>query len=119
MHAQAIATRSHPFIALLAAVVGLSISMPTTANGDVLLIDRIRSEQGLDLPKRGERMATVRARFGEPTREIAAVGGGSVHTPPITRWVYPSFTVYFEHQFVINAVVNKAGSEEIGPKPVR
>lgn len=110
---------SRLFITLLgAAAVGLSASIPARANGDVLLIDRIQAEQGVTLPARGERMSAVRSHFGEPTREIAAVGGGSARTPPITRWVYPTFTVYFENEFVVNAVLNKAGSEEIGPKPV-
>ena len=33
-----------------------------------------------------------------------AVGGASAQQPPITRWDYPSFSVYFEHDKVIHAV---------------
>jgi hypothetical protein len=32
------------------------------------------------------------------------VGGSAVEQPPITRWDYPAFSVYFEHDRVIHAV---------------
>ena len=53
-------------------------------------------------PKRGTSQAGVTARFGEPKQRVAAVG-----QPPITRWVYDRFTVYFEGDKVIHAVVNR------------
>jgi hypothetical protein len=52
-----------------------------------------------DRPTRGMSMRSVESRYGQPTRRIEAVGN-----PPITRWEYPGFVVYFEHQFVIHAV---------------
>ena len=59
-----------------------------------------------ELPKRGTSMAQVEARFGVPAERYAAVG-----QPPITRWVYPAFVVYFEYQHVIHAVaVNPAAA---------
>lgn len=51
------------------------------------------------LPTRGTSMAQVEARFGVPAEKYAAVG-----QPPITRWVYPSFVVYFEYSHVVHAV---------------
>jgi hypothetical protein len=51
------------------------------------------------LPDRGQSMASVEARFGVPDSRSAAVG-----QPPITRWSYPNFTVYFEHDHVVHAV---------------
>jgi hypothetical protein len=48
---------------------------------------------------RGLSMSQVEARYGEPARRIGAVGD-----PPISRWVYPQFVVYFEGQYVIHAV---------------
>ncbi len=59
------------------------------------------SEYSIELPGRGMSMEAVLKRFGEPQEKYPAVG-----KPPITRWVYPDFTVYFESQFVIHAVVN-------------
>jgi len=103
----------------LALILGTVIAPASaSAAGDVLLIDRMRAEQGLVLPARGQLMAAVRTQFGEPAQALPAVGGGDPRTPPITRWVYPSFTVYFENQHVVNAVLNKASAQEIGPKPL-
>lgn len=53
-------------------------------------------------PSRGLSMAQVERRFGEPTQRIAAVGA-----PPISRWVYPQFVVYFEGSYVIHAVARR------------
>jgi hypothetical protein len=47
-------------------------------------------------------MNAVESRFGAPTRRAAAVG-----TPPITRWEYPGFVVYFEYDHVVHSVVEK------------
>ena len=51
-------------------------------------------------PIRGITMTTVEAKFGAPTERHAAVG-----KPPITRWDYPGFSVFFEYQHVIHSVV--------------
>lgn len=50
-------------------------------------------------PLRGERMATVERKLGAPTTRHQAVG-----QPPITRWDYPGFSVYFESDRVIHTV---------------
>lgn len=44
--------------------------------------------------------AQVRREFGTPKRVYAAVG-----KPPITRWDYAAFRVYFEYDLVLHAVV--------------
>jgi hypothetical protein len=53
-----------------------------------------------DRPNRGSTMATVQGRFGEPSNRHATVGN-----PPITRWDYPQFSVYFEHDRVLHTVL--------------
>ncbi len=53
-------------------------------------------------PDRGSSMATVQSRYGEPTNRHSSVGD-----PPITRWDYPQFAVYFEHDRVLHAVLVK------------
>jgi hypothetical protein len=58
-----------------------------------------------ELPTRGMSMAQVETRFGAPAERHAAVG-----QPPITRWVYPSFVVYFEYQHVVHTVAVKAAA---------
>jgi hypothetical protein len=50
-------------------------------------------------PVRGSTMATVEARFGAPQSRHEAVG-----SPPITRWDYAGFSVFFEKDRVIHAV---------------
>lgn len=55
----------------------------------------------VEMPGRGSSMAQVQERFGAPKARHAAVGD-----PPITRWDYEGFSVYFEHQLVIHAVAH-------------
>jgi hypothetical protein len=54
-------------------------------------------------PDRGMTMKTVEAKFGAPQERHPAVG-----KPAITRWDYPGFSVFFENEYVIHAVVNPA-----------
>jgi len=73
-----------------------------TALADTLLLDGIDAVRtSADLrPTRGVSMDRVEAQFGPPTIRQSAVGD-----PPIERWEYPGFVVYFEYQYVIHAVV--------------
>jgi hypothetical protein len=52
-------------------------------------------------PARGITMAKVEAQFGAPTERHAAIG-----KPPITRWDYANFSVFFEYDHVVHAVVH-------------
>ena len=62
----------------------------------------IGSQSGtLDLPTLGQSRSLVIERFGLPSKEHAPVG-----QPPITRWDYPTFSVYFEYQHVLKSVVH-------------
>jgi hypothetical protein len=88
-----------------------AISMPATA--DSLLVQRVERAKASSLPRAGASMVDVEAQYGAPTEKRDAVG-----QPPIARWIYPAFTVYFEYDKVVNAVVNKSIPEEVGPKPV-
>ena len=45
-------------------------------------------------------MTTVEAKFGAPATRHPTVGA-----PPITRWDYAGFSVFFERDRVIHAVV--------------
>ena len=49
-------------------------------------------------------MSRDEAAYGTPRQPHAAVG-----EPPITRWDYPGFSVYFEHDLVIHAVARHTG----------
>ena len=76
------------------------------ARADTLLIDGIDlDKQSLDSrPKPGMSMTAVESSFGAPENRHPAVGGGNAQQPPITRWDYAAFSVYFENDKVIHAV---------------
>jgi hypothetical protein len=57
-------------------------------------------ESSVARPKGGMLMSAVEQKFGAPVTRHPAVG-----QPPITRWDYPSFAVFFEKDRVIHAVV--------------
>lgn len=82
-------------------IVSLALGLAaTTAMADQLTTPPApgASEQA-NRPARGMSMDKVEATFGAPTRRQPAVG-----EPPITRWEYPGFVVYFEHHLVIHTV---------------
>ena len=60
----------------------------------------------VETPARGLSMAQVERKFGAPADRVAAVG-----QPPIARWVYPSFVVYFERNLVIHAVAKQPSTQ--------
>lgn len=56
------------------------------------------------LPRKGISKAAVSSQFGTPSVRHPPVGGGSKLQPPITRWDYAHFSVFFEYNHVIDAV---------------
>jgi hypothetical protein len=86
--------RSLLLVALAAAQPALAETLSTETGDPAAAADR---------PNRGSSMASVQSRFGEPTTRHATVGD-----PPITRWDYPQFAVYFEHDRVLHAVLVRA-----------
>lgn len=50
-------------------------------------------------PTRGMTQARVEQSYGQPSSRGSAVGD-----PPISRWEYPDFVVFFEYDKVIHAV---------------
>ena len=57
-------------------------------------------ESDVATPARGMTMNQVATKFGTPVSKVPAVG-----KPPISRWEYPGFIVYFESDHVIHSVV--------------
>lgn len=58
------------------------------------------SPAGIERPRQGMSMQQVKQRFGEAHAQRSPVGD-----PPITRWVYEDFTVFFEHDKVVHSTV--------------
>jgi len=110
-----------PFRLLTPAAVFTGVLMAGIAPqsfADTLLVERVARQSAVTLPARGQSMNKVRAQFGEPTEVLAAIGGDQPRQPPITPRVYPEFTVHFERDRVIHAVVRRSSAVEQGPKPV-
>ena len=98
------------------AVAALALMSAGAARAETLLVDRVKHESGA-MPARGMTAGAVEQRFGAPSDRLQPAGGQKRQWPAIQRWVYPTFTVYFERGRVIDAVANKAAPTEIGPKP--
>lgn len=91
-----------PKISILLAGLLLTI---TAAQAEVISIadpryDVPNSESGVLRPTQGMNMTQVEQKFGAPETKVPAVGD-----PPISRWVYPEFSVFFEYDKVIHSVV--------------
>jgi len=86
-------------LAGMAAVSGLAV--PRIAAAETIVVDDKVEVQDSDVPRpaRGATMKSVEARFGAPSEKHPTVG-----KPPITRWDYPDFAVFFEGDRVIHAV---------------
>ncbi len=82
-------------LALTALIAGMSFA----ANADTLKMDGMDPATGNERPTRGMTQARVESKFGSPVEKVAAVG-----EPPISRWVYSDFVVFFEYDRVIHAV---------------
>jgi hypothetical protein len=90
---------------ILALILGALLVTPVCA--EVLLIEAIGQEppntsEGLPRPTNGMTMAQVREQFGEPVKEHPWIGD-----PPITRWDYARYSVFFEYDKVLNTVVHR------------
>lgn len=57
-----------------------------------------------DVPTKGMDKASVTRNFGAPSTRRAPVGGGSRQQPPITRWDYDGYSVFFEYDHVVDTV---------------
>jgi hypothetical protein len=81
----------------LAGIAGLE-----SARSETIAVDNgiAVKESDVATPARGMTMDQVSAKFGAPASKVPAVG-----KPPISRWEYPGFVVYFEHEHVIHSVV--------------
>jgi hypothetical protein len=71
-----------------------------SVTADVLILDEVRQASRMNLPTNGQTMEQVEAKLGSPQKRHQAVGD-----PPITRWDYDRYSIYFEHDRVLSAVL--------------
>jgi len=83
-------------------VIFTGFALPATVTADVLLIEEVRQAGRMDVPANGMTKTDVRSRFGDPVQTHSAVGD-----PPITRWEYDRWSVYFEYEVVLFTVLHK------------
>lgn len=89
-----------PVLAALAMSAALSPVATSTAWADELTTPPApTAEESANRPARGMSMEKVEAIFGAPSNRVPAIG-----EPPISRWEYPGFVVYFENHLVIHTV---------------
>ena len=58
------------------------------------------SPAGIVRPVNGMSMTQVEQQFGQPDDIVPPIGD-----PPITRWIYSNFNVFFEYSTVIQSIV--------------
>jgi len=91
-------------MAKLGATLIIALSLGFAASGYAQNLDMSASDQSATFdqagkPTRGMTQERVEATYGSPQDARAAVG-----EPPITRWEYADFVVFFEYDKVIHAV---------------
>ena len=87
---------------VLAAFAALAVVLGTDLHADSLDTGAAPVVVDPDAPRRGMTMDRVQSDWGQPQSQRSAVGD-----PPITRWEYAGFTVYFEYDRVIHTVVSR------------
>ncbi len=89
-------------VAAALAVLSGTAAIAGTSRAETIAVDDgiAVKESQVAAPARGMTMEEVASKFGAPVAKVPAVGN-----PPISRWNYPSFVVYFERQHVIHSVI--------------
>lgn len=81
-------------------ILALTIVLSSAAEAETISIPLGQQGSGeMAVPQRGDTKIRVLERFGLADEEHPAVG-----QPPITRWDYRTFSVYFEDKQVIDSV---------------
>ena len=81
-------------VLVIGAAAGAAAAETLVVNDKVVVRD-----SSVPRPQRGMHMSAVEQQFGAPLTRHEAVG-----QPPITRWDYSGFSVFFEKDIVIHAV---------------
>ena len=102
-------------VSLIAATLALAagpLLLPATAHAETLRM-KVQHEKHMNLPTRGMSMAQVKHEYGAPLKVLPTRGGSSKYQPPIHRWEYPNYIVYFEYSHVIHAVASTPGPHSL------
>ena len=81
-------------VLLVGSAAGAAVAETIVVDDKVVVRD-----SNVSRPQRGMHMSAVEKQFGAPVTRHETVG-----QPPITRWDYNGFSVFFERDIVIHAV---------------
>lgn len=87
-------------------LLAMALFATPVTHGDVITLPKTTDDAdkafALSLPYRGMTMEAVTTQYGAPLQKASPVGD-----PPIIRWEYDKFAVYFESEYVIHSVIKK------------
>ncbi|WP_455379722.1 hypothetical protein [Acidihalobacter prosperus] len=91
---------------LLALVFVVASCFASASMAEILILPNghLKAEHLKTQPRKGMSMRQVLKQFGKPVKHLPPIDN-----PPITRWIYPKYTVYFEDHYVIHTVVHPHG----------
>jgi len=86
----------------IVSAIALLAAFGAMANAETVNMDGVTAGSNDGRPSRGMTQASVESKYGSPVSVNAPVG-----EPPISRWEYADFVVFFEYDKVIHAVVKR------------
>ncbi len=91
-------------------LITLFLSIAATSHAQQIVIgvgQQTPENQNINRPQRGMSREQVTQYFGEPRTKDEAKG-----KPPIEKWTYPQFSVYFEQNNVLHSVLHHQPNNE-------
>lgn len=86
----------------IVSAIALLLACGAMANAETVKMNGMSAGSGDARPSRGMTQTSVESKYGSPVSTTSPVG-----EPPITRWEYSDFVVFFEYDKVIHAVVKR------------
>lgn len=86
----------------IVATIALLVGFGAMANAETVNMSGLMPASDDGRPSRGMTQSSVQSKYGQPVTVDSPVG-----EPPITRWVYSDFVVFFEYDKVIHAVLKR------------
>jgi hypothetical protein len=86
----------------IVSAIALLLACGAMANAETVNMNGMSAGSSDARPSRGMTQASVESKYGSPVSTTSPVG-----EPPITRWEYSDFVVFFEYDKVIHAVVKR------------
>ena len=83
----------------IVSAIALLMAFGSLASAETLNMDGTMARSDDGHPSRGMSQESVESKYGNPTSVKAPVGD-----PPISRWEYANFVVFFEYDKVIHTV---------------